>query len=569
MYKEYFGLVDEPFRMTPDTRYMFRSRHHEEAMSSLLYGIKEKKGFIVITGEIGTGKTTLCRQLLNTLDPNTKTAVILNPSLSKSELLHAIIEDLGIESHGKNPSQKTLLDQLNVFLIDQARRGGNVAVIIDEAQNLEIEVLESLRMLSNLETELEKLVQLILVGQPELNEILKHPRLEQLRQRIAVRYHVTPLDAAEIPHYVHHRLLVAGNEKAAAFDTGAFEAIALYTRGTPRLINVICDKCLLAAFALGTKKITREIAETAIADHEGPSAEARRAAAESAPRYEPRTAADALGERATEASAHRAARPTPVRPVRESAVEEGRKAGGAGARGGTLAALALVAVILGLGVWSAIGRGSSATTAPAVDGAAAPAPAPRNPSLMPQLAPRTAGALAGVLKLWGFPGDASTVEAAGFSAARLVADLATIERIGLPALIRFGDEEQALVGATPTSLVFFAPGRAGSEDGRYSVARLSLDPAQLVDARIPLPVNWTYPEDPVNDPRLPGLLEGALQKVVPGVVIPRGLPRASWQPTVVSRFQAAVGLPVDGVVGPLTWCALVARANPTFPRLAP
>lgn len=561
MYKEYFGLVDEPFRMTPDTRYIFRSGRYEEAMSSLLYGIKEKKGFVVITGDIGTGKTTLVRQLLNTLDPKTRTAVILNPSLSKTELLHTILEDLAIDVPGKNPSQKALLDQLNAFLIDQARSQGNVAVIIDEAQNLDIEVLESIRMLSNLETELEKLLQIILVGQPELNEILKLPRLEQLRQRIAVRYHIMPLERAEVPQYIRHRLLVAGNEKAAEFKEGAIEAIALYTRGTPRLINVICDKCLLAAYALGTKTITREIAETAISDHEGPSLEQRRAAEQATPRYAPETAANALQPRSAAM----------------------RDAGVSSATGRTplIAATVIVIVVLALGIWSttihraapaspatnatASITGGSPTTA-AITGSASVAisPVPASGSDVAS----GAGALAEVLKLWGAEPGSASVEAAGLTAVRLVADLPTIEHIGLPALIRFGQEEQALLGASATTYTFFDPTRASaSGNGRYTVARLSLEAGQLVDARIPLPVNWAYPDDPVNDPRLPGLLEAAIRRVLPGVGVPVGRPRGTWQPSIVSRFQSAVGLPVDGIVGPLTWCSLVTHANPNFPRL--
>ena len=268
MYKAFFHLSDEPFRMTPDTRYLFHSRRHEEAISSLIYGISQKKGFIVITGDIGTGKTTLCRALLNQLDPKTRTAVILNPSLSRTELLHAILDDLGIDlKEPRTPTPKMLLDRLNEFLIEQAKEGGNVAVIIDEAQNLDPDVLEFIRLLSNLETEQEKLLQIILIGQPELNEVLQLPKLEQLRQRIAVRYHITPLGAEEIPRYIRHRLGVAGNEAAAEFRADAITEIASYTRGTPRLINIICDKCLLAAYAANTRIIDKRIARAAIADH--------------------------------------------------------------------------------------------------------------------------------------------------------------------------------------------------------------------------------------------------------------------------------------------------------------
>ncbi len=234
----------------------------------MTYGIKERVGFIEITGEIGTGKTTICRALLNQLDDNTKTAFIFNSTLSGYQLMQTIMEDLGIKTEKK--TRGDLFSELNRFLIDQLVLNHNVVLIIDEAQNLSRTVLEQIRMLSNLEAENEKLIQIILVGQPELRERLKSPSLRQLRQRIAVRYHITALDDAEVPLYISHRLKLAGaNGASPLFDETAVREIGKYTKGVPRLINIVCDKALLTAFVLGRREIDKEIIQRSVLEIEG------------------------------------------------------------------------------------------------------------------------------------------------------------------------------------------------------------------------------------------------------------------------------------------------------------
>lgn len=267
MYERFFGLKERPFNVTADPTFLFFSRHHKEAFSHLLYGIKERKGFLEITGEIGTGKTTLCKALLNSLDKDTKTALILNPDLSKFQLLKAILQDLGVTDEKK--SGTSLLTKLNEFLIQQLSCGNNVVLIVDEAQNLRASLLEQIRLLSNLETEKEKLLQIVLVGQPELREKLKSPQLRQLRQRISVRYHILPLDSAEIERYICHRLSVAGSNNSVKFNKQAVEKIYQYSQGIPRVINILCDKILLAAYTRGTKSINQELVEECFQELEG------------------------------------------------------------------------------------------------------------------------------------------------------------------------------------------------------------------------------------------------------------------------------------------------------------
>lgn len=267
MYKQFFGLKEKPFNVTSDPSFLFLSRVHKEAFSHLLYGIKERKGFLEITGEVGAGKTTLCRALLNQLDKNTKTAFIFNSTLPELQLLQCILDDFGLSTEKKN--KVSLLRQLNNFLIAELSKGNNVVLIIDEAQNLKLSMLEEIRMLSNLETDKEKLFQIILVGQPELKNKIDSPHLKQLKQRIAVKFHITPLEKDEVASYVNHRLSVAGATGQIHFHQDALDLIYGYSGGIPRLINMVCDKALLAAYVMETRDITSPIVEKGIKELEG------------------------------------------------------------------------------------------------------------------------------------------------------------------------------------------------------------------------------------------------------------------------------------------------------------
>ena len=258
MYEKYYGFTDRPFNMTPDSRFFYPSSKHEEALNCLLLAISERNGFVVITGEIGSGKTTVCRTLLNKLDKTTKVALVLNTHLGKKELLTTILEDLGVEY--RSTSKTHLLSALNDYLIDQVSKDVNVVVIIDEAQNLTPSVLEEVRMLSNLETETEKLVQIVLMGQPELKKKLSMPKLEQFRQRVVFHYHLAPLNYEEASLYIKHRLKTAGNLEMDIFTTGAIDEIYKFSGGVPRLINLACHNALISGLVSDSKYITVDIA---------------------------------------------------------------------------------------------------------------------------------------------------------------------------------------------------------------------------------------------------------------------------------------------------------------------
>lgn len=267
MYRQFFGLKEKPFNVTSDPNFLFLSRVHKEAFSHLIYGIKERKGFLEITGEIGAGKTTLCRALINQLDINTKSAFIFNSTLPELQLFQMILEDFGLLVERRTKS--AMLKQFNNFLLDELSKENNVVLIIDEAQNLKSSVLEELRILSNLETEKEKLFQLILVGQPELREKLNTPSLRQLKQRISVRFHITPLERDEVGEYINHRLHVAGSDGNICFSDDALKIIYKYSGGIPRIINMTCDKALLSAYVMETKYIDSALIEKGIQEMEG------------------------------------------------------------------------------------------------------------------------------------------------------------------------------------------------------------------------------------------------------------------------------------------------------------
>ncbi len=267
MYLEYYGLKEPPFNITPNPRFLFYSAKHREAFNHLLYGIRERKGFVQLTGEVGAGKTTLCRAMLNELGENYSTALILNPVLDANGLMKAIALEFGLDVNGKDRLET--LATLNEFLLRQVEQGRETVLIIDEAQDLTNELLEQVRLLSNLETDERKLLQIVLMGQPELRTRLNDHSLRQLRQRITVRYHLHPLRFPELSQYIQHRLHVSGANGAPYFSTPALWRIFRYSHGIPRLVNALADKCLLAGYVQQKDKINFKMVGLAIDELEG------------------------------------------------------------------------------------------------------------------------------------------------------------------------------------------------------------------------------------------------------------------------------------------------------------
>jgi general secretion pathway protein A len=265
MYTSFFGLHEKPFSITPDPRYLFMSERHAEALAHLLYGVKETGGFIQLTGEVGTGKTTLVRSLLQQLPDTADVALILNPQLSRIEFLCAICEELGMQLPEARGSVKALTDALNRFLLENHSRGRRTILIVDEAQNLKPDVLEQVRLLTNLETTKQKLLQIILIGQPELRALLARNDMRQLAQRITGRYHLEPLTRAEAEAYIDHRVKVAGGV-GRIFGEGSKREIFRLARGIPRMINAIADRALLGAFTVEANQVTPEIVRRAAAE---------------------------------------------------------------------------------------------------------------------------------------------------------------------------------------------------------------------------------------------------------------------------------------------------------------
>jgi len=269
MYTSYFGLAENPFNMTPDMDYLFLSNHHKQALDHLCYGINEKKGFMVISGGIGTGKTTLCRALLNQLDSSTKSALIFNTYVSEIEFLETINQEFGINIENVKRTKKRQIDILNTFLLENYRHDGNAVLVIDEAQNLSPALLEQIRMLSNLETEKAKLIQIVLIGQPELMKVLASPALRQLNERITVRYHLKALDRRAAQSYIEHRLVLAGNRGGVRFTRSALNTMFSYSQGNPRRINAVSDRCLLIAYCKDEFEIDKTIVNRAVDDIRG------------------------------------------------------------------------------------------------------------------------------------------------------------------------------------------------------------------------------------------------------------------------------------------------------------
>jgi general secretion pathway protein A len=263
MYCEYFGFAKKPFELTPDPSFLYLGEAHREGLATLVYGVRSGKGFVLITGEVGTGKTTLLHALLGQLDSSTASAFIFNPRLEPLDFFHVLFEELGIEAKCRTKSDYLLA--LNRFLIERLEKNEPTLLIVDEAQNLSAEMLEEIRLLSNLETPTSKLIQIMLVGQPELKELLARPDLRQLRQRIGLRHHLRPFNESEIKEYVAERLTRAGYTGEGLFKRGALRALYKVTGGSPRLVNSVCDSALLLAYSQEKRILDagmiREVAE--------------------------------------------------------------------------------------------------------------------------------------------------------------------------------------------------------------------------------------------------------------------------------------------------------------------
>jgi general secretion pathway protein A len=268
MYASYFGLREPPFSITPDPRYLYMTGRHREALAHLLYGVTEGGGFVQLTGEVGTGKTTLCRCLLEQVPAGVDVALILNPRLTSEELLAAVCDELRIAYPPGTTSVKALVDALYHYLLDAHARDRRTVLIVDEAQDLAVEVLEQIRLLTNLETTREKLLQIILIGQPELMHLLAREDLRQLAQRVTARYHIEPFVEEDTRGYVRHRLQVAGRTRGL-FTDRAISRVHRESRGVPRLINVICDRALLGAYAEEKTHVDARIVANAAAEVRG------------------------------------------------------------------------------------------------------------------------------------------------------------------------------------------------------------------------------------------------------------------------------------------------------------
>jgi general secretion pathway protein A len=537
MYCSYFGFREKPFTITPNPQFIFLSKNHKEAFAHLLYGIDNHAGFIELTGEVGTGKTTVLRTLLNQLDSDSyRTALIFNPSLSALELLQNINHEYGIPSDDQANSR--LLDSLNRFLLRENADGRTVVLVIDEAQNLEPQVLEQIRLISNLETERDKLIQIVLVGQPELREKLRRSELRQLSQRIMVRYHLCPMDYDDTVEYIEHRLEVAAGRRLDIFTPGALKQVFRNSGGLPRLINVVCDRVLLVAYTKGTHEITARMVADAIADvkKEGSSPMTRKI----------------------------------VRYAGLAAVA-------------MLAILGLFALLRGLSGTGGTSGPAGASLTAKQDGQGAEAVSPH--AIRETLARQTEGesavaAFNALARAWGLPPltagkDSPTVNLedlaarSGLRLSRFTGNLGALLRMDYPAILEMtlpggGKRYLALLGTENGRLVLAPPTR-----GRSSVSNSELE--SIWSGRSYLPWKNTLNIPPVTRSGASGESIRTLKKLLRGAGIYRGPVDDVFDDVAIAavrRFQAANGLEPDGMVGSQTLLLLYrAGGMSASPRL--
>jgi len=581
MYEAYYSLEDPPFVLTPDPRFLLRSKGHHEILATLLYGITSQKGLMALVGDVGTGKTTLCRALLRELPDSVQSALVLNPHLSDADLIGTILDDLGVERRGTTKGE--LMAALSQYLLATGSEGKTVLVIVDEAQQMAVESLEQIRILSNLETATRKLLQILLVGQPELEEKLKLNELRQLDQRIGIRCYLKPLPRKETYRYVEHRLRVAGLPGALPFTRGALAKIYKYSRGIPRVINLVCDRALMAGFSNRVREITPTLVTSAVRNLEGGRRGRNRYVRMWSPAGGMRRAAVVVGTAVALLGAGGAAA------YWGGSSLVGLRAGAQAKPPQNIAAApaALPAPApIPVAAPSAVQPPVRAAPRAVVPGAAPPAP--DRPEVL-----AGAGAqrqlMTRLLALWGIkdaPAEGAvppwptnpdgSLDIAGvatryqLSATFLAAtSLSDLRAIGLPALVELSDAPAGRpfllrwIGGDTATLV--AP---SGEDARFALD--TLDPAWTRSAWIVWRNVDQLPLDPWRDltPTVLTTIGIRLQKL--GYLSPPvPLSYDSRFQLAVRRFQRAVGgLQEDGIVGPRTAIALSrvvgGRFNPTI-----
>ena len=560
MYEAFFSLEDAPFVLTPDPRFLLRSKGHHEILSTLLYGITSQKGLMALIGDVGTGKTTLCRALIRELPKEVQCALVLNPHLSDAELVGAILDDLGIERKGTTKGE--LMTQLSQYLLAAGGEGKTVVVILDEAQQMSIDALEQIRILSTLETPTRKLLQIVLSGQSELEEKLKRRELRQLDQRIGIRCYLKPLSRKDTSRYIEHRLRIAGLPGALPFSRAALARVWKHSGGIPRVINLVCDRALMAAFSARAREVSPSMVRSAIRNLQGERGKRR---------WRARTPGGPTG-------------------LRRTAVAAGVAA---------LVVLGTVAAAAYLSVWgppslgaALLGRLNSASeppppaTEPVQVVSAMPPAAPARPEA-PVAREGMKGVLSQALRLWGVNEDLSEAVAAGWPVQAGAPDIPAIaaryqlaatllpatsidelRAIGLPAIVelveRSGRRAYLLRRIDGKTIGLRAPSGEEVRADREAVEAAWNRSAWIVWRNVDL-----LPSDPNQEmtPTVLTTLALRLQKL--GHLTPP-LPPANSQrfQEGVRRFQRAVGLIEDGIVGPRTTLALSrvtgGRFNPSL-----
>jgi general secretion pathway protein A len=578
MYNAYFGFREKPFKLVPNPEYLFLSRSHEEALAHLNYAISQGEGFVEITGEVGTGKTTLCRAFLEGLDENTVAAYIFNPKLSPKQLIRNINDEFGIEYD--TDDTKDLIDTLNRFLLQKKNERKRVIILIDEAQNLSKTVLEQLRLLSNLETNKEKLLQIILVGQPELAAMLDSHELRQIGQRISMRCQISPLSLRETREYVEYRLNIASQKPLTLFDPSAIRLIYAHSAGVPRVINIACDRALLTAFGMNKRKVTHRIAKAALSEmtHRGRTSgrglmDGRKALAlfmllcvAAAVLLYHQPLSDALRGRFKSPPAEQSGNPEAGRP--SASLLQPTTAGAAA----SASAEAL--------------PGQSPPLRPA-DTTGSISDGSRLSDLLKQMDGRASRSMAlkDGLQAWGASletkpyleaiDDDSTffnlsAKAAGFFIQRIEADLGVLRNLNMPAILEFrtGPKRPAaylvLSGTNAERILLKGPGAAPLVPAAGELQQSWSGAAYILWKNF-LSIEGTIPGSAPADSivALKMLLRELGHKNLPlSRVYDSGTQRA------IEQIQGKYGLPVDGVVGPLTKIVLY-REGTSFeiPRL--